>query len=282
MIYTVTFNPAIDYVVHLPGSLELDAVNRTVQEEYLFGGKGINVSSVLRALDCDNTALGFVAGPTGHWLETGLQAQGVKTDFIHLNQGVTRINVKILDEEETEVNGQGPQPDAEEIGTLMSMLDRLGEGDVLVMAGSVPKSVPDTIYAQIMKRLSGRGVLCIVDTSGSPFLHVLEEKPFLIKPNNHELGDIFGVTLTEKTRQDNARFFEGDINKVPTHAITMGIATIMKAKKILLVATGENKADAIKAMVEGEPTPEWPASVLQNHQDVVVIVDEAAASKLSR
>ena len=90
------------------------------------------------------------------------------------------------------------------------------------------------------------------------------------------------VTLTEKTRQDNARFFEGDINKVPTHAITMGIATIMKAKKILLVATGENKADAIKAMVEGEPTPEWPASVLQNHQDVVVIVDEAAASKLSR
>ena len=109
MIYTVTFNPAIDYVVHLPGSLELDAVNRTVQEEYLFGGKGINVSSVLRALDCDNTALGFVAGPTGHWLETGLEAQGVKTDFIHLNQGVTRINVKIKATEETEINGMGPQ-----------------------------------------------------------------------------------------------------------------------------------------------------------------------------
>ena len=196
MIYTVTFNPAIDYVVHLPGSLELDAVNRTVQEEYLFGGKGINVSSVLRALDCDNTALGFVAGPTGHWLETGLQAQGVKTDFIHLNQGVTRINVKIKATEETEINGMGPQIAEADMKQLYAKLDKLGEGDALVLAGSIPSCLSGDTYEKIMARLEGRGVRIVVDATRDLLVNVLKYKPFLIKPNNHELGEIFDRELT--------------------------------------------------------------------------------------
>ena len=196
MIYTVTFNPAIDYVVHLPGSLELDAVNRTVQEEYLFGGKGINVSSVLRALDCDNTALGFVAGPTGHWLETGLEAQGVKTDFIHLNQGVTRINVKIKATEETEINGMGPQIGEADMEQLYAKLDQLGSGDALVLAGSIPSCLSGDTYEKIMARLEGRGVRIVVDATRDLLVNVLKYKPFLIKPNNHELGEIFGRELT--------------------------------------------------------------------------------------
>ena len=196
MIYTVTFNPAIDYVVHLPGSLELDAVNRTVQEEYLFGGKGINVSSVLRALDCDNTALGFVAGPTGRWLEDGLRDQGVKTDFIHLNQGVTRINVKIKASEETEINGMGPQIGEADMEQLYAKLDQLGSGDALVLAGSIPSCLSGDTYEKIMARLEGRGVRLVVDATRDLLVNVLKYKPFLIKPNNHELGEIFGRELT--------------------------------------------------------------------------------------
>ncbi len=196
MIYTVTFNPAIDYVVHLPGSLELDAVNRTVQEEYLFGGKGINVSSVLRALDCDNTALGFVAGPTGRWLEDGLRDQGVKTDFIHLNQGVTRINVKIKASEETEINGMGPQIGEADMEQLYAKLDQLGSGDALVLAGSIPSCLSGDTYEKIMARLEGRGVRIVVDATRDLLVNVLKYKPFLIKPNNHELGEIFGRELT--------------------------------------------------------------------------------------
>ena len=196
MIYTVTFNPAIDYVVHLPGSLELDAVNRTVQEEYLFGGKGINVSSVLRALDCDNTALGFVAGPTGRWLEDGLRDQGVKTDFIHLNQGVTRINVKIKASEETEINGMGPQIGEADMEQLYAKLDQLGSGDALVLSGSIPSCLSGDTYEKIMARLEGRGVRIVVDATRDLLVNVLKYKPFLIKPNNHELGEIFGRVLT--------------------------------------------------------------------------------------
>lgn len=196
MIYTVTFNPAIDYVVHLPGRLELDAVNRTVQEEYLFGGKGINVSSVLRALDCDNTALGFVAGPTGRWLENGLREQGVRTDFISLAQGVTRINVKIKATEETEINGMGPRIGEADMEQLYAKLDRLGQGDALVLAGSIPSCLAGDTYEKIMARLDGRGVRIVVDATRDLLVNVLPYKPFLIKPNNHELGEIFGRELT--------------------------------------------------------------------------------------
>ena len=196
MIYTLTLNPSLDYLVEME-KLMPGKINRADSEEIFYGGKGVNVSIMLKHLNVDSIALGFTAGVTAELFENGVRSCGVTPSFLRVKNGFTRINVKILDEEETEVNGQGPQPDAEEIGTLMSMLDRLGEGDVLVMAGSVPKSVPDTIYAQIMKRLSGRGVLCIVDTSGSPFLHVLEEKPFLIKPSLRELEEIFHCPMKE-------------------------------------------------------------------------------------
>ena len=196
MIYTLTLNPSLDYLVEME-KLMPGKINRADSEEIFYGGKGVNVSIMLKHLNVDSIALGFTAGVTAELFENGVRSCGVTPSFLRVKNGFTRINVKILDEEETEVNGQGPQPDAEEIGTLMSMLDRLGEGDMLVMAGSVPKSVPDTIYAQIMKRLSGRGVLCIVDTSGSPFLHVLEEKPFLIKPSLRELEEIFHCPMKE-------------------------------------------------------------------------------------
>lgn len=196
MIYTVTFNPAIDYVVHLPGSLQLDAVNRTTQEEYQFGGKGINVSSVLNALGCENTALGFVAGPTGRWLEDGLRAQGVHTDFIHLDEGVTRINVKIKAGEETEINGLGPRIGEADMAQLTAQLDRLGPGDALVLAGSIPACLAGDTYEKILVRLEGRGVQVVVDATRDLLVNVLQYRPFLIKPNNHELGEIFGRTLS--------------------------------------------------------------------------------------
>lgn len=157
MIYTLTLNPSLDYLVEME-KLMPGKINRADSEEIFYGGKGVNVSIMLKHLNVDSIALGFTAGVTAELFENGVRSCGVTPSFLRVKNGFTRINVKILDEEETEVNGQGPQPDAEEIGTLMSMLDRLGEGDVLVMAGSVPKSVPDTIYAQIMKRLSDRGV----------------------------------------------------------------------------------------------------------------------------
>ena len=196
MIYTVTFNPAIDYVVHLPGSLQLDAVNRTTQEEYQFGGKGINVSSVLNALGCENTALGFVAGPTGRWLEDGLRAQGVHTDFIHLDEGVTRINVKIKAGEGTEINGLGPRIGEADMAQLTAQLDRLGPGDALVLAGSIPACLAGDTYEKILVRLEGRGVQVVVDATRDLLVNVLQYRPFLIKPNNHELGEIFGRVLT--------------------------------------------------------------------------------------
>ena len=196
MIYTVTFNPAIDYLVHLPGSLALGQVNRTVAEEYQFGGKGINVSSVLMALGYPSTALGFVAGPTGRWLEEGLQGQGIHTDFVHLDSGITRINVKIKAQEESEINGRGPKIGGEDMDRLYDKLDRLKAGDVLVLAGSIPTCLAGDTYQKILARLAGRGVEVVVDATRDLLVNVLEYHPFLIKPNNHELGEIFGVELS--------------------------------------------------------------------------------------
>lgn len=195
MIYTVTFNPAIDYLVHLPGSLALGQVNRTVAEEYQFGGKGINVSIVLGVLGYESTALGFVAGPTGRWLEDGLKERGIHTDFVRLKDGITRINVKIKADEESEINGIGPRIGKEDMDRLYEKLDGLKAGDVLVLAGSIPNSLAGDTYQKILARLAGRGVEVAVDATRDLLVNVLEYRPFLIKPNNHELGEIFGVEL---------------------------------------------------------------------------------------
>lgn len=213
MIYTVTFNPALDYVVRMD-ALALGQVNRTASEDVQLGGKGTNVSWVLRELGQENVALGFVAGFTGKAIEDGLAAKGVATDFIHLPAGLTRINVKLKAGEETEINGKGPDISAEALEELLCKLDALGEGDVLVLAGSIPASMPSDVYESILARLEGKKVLCAVDATRDLLVNVLKYKPFLIKPNNHELGEIFGRVLTtdeeirecaEKLQQQGAR-----------------------------------------------------------------------------
>lgn len=194
MIYTVTFNPAIDYVVHTEDVI-LGATNRSAKEEIYFGGKGINVSVVLRALGMESKALGFIAGFTGEAIEKGLAGMGIDTDFVRLAAGNSRINVKIKSREETELNGQGPDINSKAITALFEKLDRLTDGDSLILAGSIPASLPSDIYERILERLSGKKIRTAVDATKDLLLNVLKYKPFLIKPNNHELGEMFGVEL---------------------------------------------------------------------------------------
>ena len=194
MVYTVTFNPALDYVVRMDGFRSGD-INRTQSEEVQFGGKGINVSTVLRNLGIPNVALGFLAGFTGQALERGLRDSGIQTDFIWLPEGLTRINVKIKAGEETEINGRGPAIPAAALEELFGKLDRLQGGDVLDLSGSIPTSLPDDVYQKILARLDGRGILSVVDATRDLLCAVLPYRPFLIKPNNHELGEIFGAVL---------------------------------------------------------------------------------------
>ena len=205
MVYTVTFNPALDYVVRVE-DFQPGETNRTYSDEVQFGGKGINVSTVLRNLGVDNVALGFLAGFTGKGLEQGLREIGINTDFIWLERGLTRINVKIKADQETEINGQGPDISAAALDRLFAKLDQLKEGDVLVLAGSIPRSLPDDIYQRILRRLDGRGVLTAVDATRDLLCAVLPYRPFLIKPNDRELGEIFGKTLkTDVEIEDCAR-----------------------------------------------------------------------------
>ena len=195
MIYTVTFNPAIDYVVRLDAPLEVGEVNRAGGEDCVLGGKGINVSGVLAQLDCPSVALGFVAGETGAWLERGLKKQGLETDFVHLEQGMTRINVKIKAGQETELNGAGPDIPESAVRQLEEQLDALNENDILILAGSIPRSLPQDTYERLLARLQGKGVWAVVDATRDLLVNVLQYRPFLIKPNNHELGEIVGREL---------------------------------------------------------------------------------------
>lgn len=194
MIYTVTFNPAIDYVIRVGDGLHPGTINRTTAEDFQFGGKGVNVSGVLKTLGLDSVALGFVAGFTGCALEEGLQAQGLATDLIHVQQGMTRINVKIKGEEETEINGMGPRITPKDMESLYERLDMLCSGDTLVLSGSIPGCLPQDTYEQIMARLQKKDLRIVVDATKDLLVNVLKYRPFLIKPNNHELGEIFGTT----------------------------------------------------------------------------------------
>ena len=204
MIYTVTFNPAIDYLVFMD-QLQIGATNRTASEEYFFGGKGINVSTILSTLGVENTALGFVSGWTGKALVEGLQEKGIRTDFIELDpaHGITRVNVKIKGDtdpetgrrEETEINGQGPHITEEAVESLFEKIDALTADDILVISGSVPKTMPEDTYEQILARLTegdGTRLPVVVDATGDLLLKVLPYNPFLIKPNNDELGEMLG------------------------------------------------------------------------------------------
>ena len=194
MIYTVTFNPAVDYVMHT-GKMKTGLVNRSSREEIYFGGKGINVSLVLKELQIESVALGFVAGFTGDAIEKGVYEKGIKTDFVHLEKGFSRINVKIKSDEETELNGQGPDIPVEKIAELFKKLDLLCDGDMLVLAGSIPNTLPDDMYEKILAHLENKDVKVVVDSSGKLLLKVLSYRAFLVKPNDIELGEMFGVKL---------------------------------------------------------------------------------------
>lgn len=205
MIYTVTFNPSLDYVVQTD-KLVPGCVNRTTEEHVYPGGKGNNVSVILSNLGHKSKALGFKAGFTGEQMERMLERYGCYTDFIPLEKGLTRINVKVKAKEETEINGQGPAITDEAIDELFGRLDALKKDDVLILAGSIPNTLPEDIYEKIMERQQGKGVRIIVDATKDLLVNVLKYRPFLIKPNNHELGEIFGKEL--KTDEEIVEYAE--------------------------------------------------------------------------
>ena len=197
MIYTVTFNPSLDYIVSVE-DFKTGTTNRTSSELILPGGKGLNVSMVLGNLGLENTALGFAAGFTGAEIVRRVEEMGVKADFIPVPGGISRINLKLKSIEGTEINGCGPVIGKDALEQLLEKLAVLGEGDVLVLAGSIPRSVPEDIYGEILRRLSGKAVMTVVDAERELLVKVLEYHPFLVKPNNHELGEIFGVELADR------------------------------------------------------------------------------------
>ena len=194
MIYTITLNPALDYVMNTE-TINTSDINRTISEEIYYGGKGINVSTVLSRLGYESTSLGFIAGFTGSELERMMKADGLLTDFTRIENGRTRINVKVKCGVEIDINANGPDIPSEKLDELINKLNSLNSGDYLVLAGSVPNSVPSDIYANILKLLSGKDVKIIVDSTGEQLLKTLEYKPFLVKPNHHELGELFDKEL---------------------------------------------------------------------------------------
>ena len=202
MIYTLTLNPSLDYILQVPDYTE-GGINRTAGETLRPGGKGINVSLVLNNLGLPTTALGFAAGFTGEMLMRMLDSQGVRSDWIPLPQGFTRINVKIKADKETDINGQGPWIDQTAMAQLYEKLEILNDGDTLVLAGSVPCGIPDTLYQDILSFLQKKDILTVVDATGSLLTNTLSLHPFLIKPNLMELEEIFGETL--KTKEDICR-----------------------------------------------------------------------------
>jgi 1-phosphofructokinase len=210
MIYTVTFNPAIDYLVYVP-ELKVGSIIRSEKEKVFCGGKGINVSLVLRELGIKSTAMGFIAGFTGSAIEQAIGGDEISTDFVHLNDGLTRINVKIRSGYETDINGQGPAISENDIKLLFDKLKRLKQGDTLVLAGSIPNTLPSDIYEKIMELLSETGVRFVVDATKDLLLNSLKYLPFLIKPNNDELGEIFGVKIDTP---EDAILYAGKLRKM--------------------------------------------------------------------
>lgn len=197
MIYTVTFNPSLDYIASVE-HFQAGAVNRTTKEVMFPGGKGINVSIVLKNLGVESCALGFLAGFTGEEIRRRFTEQGCMEEMIMLKDGYSRINVKLRSDEESEINGQGPEISEEAVNELYRKLDELKEGDILVLAGSIPSSMHDTAYSDIMERLKERKIRVAVDATKDLLVNVLKYHPFLIKPNHHELGEIFGRELTTR------------------------------------------------------------------------------------
>lgn len=216
MIYTVTLNPSIDYIVHLD-RLDTGITNRTTSEEYYCGGKGINVSCVLAELDLDSTAFGFIAGFTGDAIEKGIRNDKIVTDFIRLENGNSRINIKIKADEETEINCQGPYINSNELERLLNKIDRITSGDTIVIAGNIPNTMPDDVYEKILERIKDKDVRIIVDATKALLLNSLKYKPFLIKPNRQELSEIFEAEIKS----------EDDIKKYAKKLQAMGAKNVL-------------------------------------------------------
>lgn len=232
MIYTVTFNPAIDYVVHAD-AMQVGMVNRAHGEEIYYGGKGINVSIVLKELGVTSRALGFVAGFTGEAIEKGVQEKGITTDFVHLKEGFSRINVKIKSGAETELNGQGPAIGEAAVAELFRKLDALQDGDTIVLAGSIPSTMPSDTYEKILAHLSGKQIRTVVDATKDLLKNVLKYKPFLIKPNNYELEELFGVTLHSKAE---VAVYAGKLQEMGARNVLVSMA---EEGAVLLDETGK-------------------------------------------
>ena len=264
MIFTVTLNPSIDYVVRLD-KLTNGITNRTTSEEYYFGGKGINVSCVLAELGLDSTAYGFVAGFTGEAIEKGIRNDRIITDFIKLKHGISRINIKIKAGEETEINCQGPHIDDSELERLLQKIDRIASGDTLVIAGSIPNTMPDDVYERMLERISRKDVKIVVDATNQLLVNSLKYKPFLIKPNRQELSEIFG---TEVKTEDDIEKYAKELQKMGAKNVLISLggegamlidengekhkAGVLKEKVINTVGSGDSMVAGFVAGYEKE------------------------------
>ena len=264
MIYTVTLNPSIDYIVRLD-KLVSGITNRTTSEEYYFGGKGINVSCVLAELDVDSTAYGFVAGFTGEAIEKGIRHDRIITDFIKLPHGISRINVKIKAGEETEINCQGPHIDDRELERLLQKIDRIANGDTLILAGSIPNTMPDDIYEKMLERIRRKNVMIVVDATKKLLVNSLKYKPFLIKPNRQELSEIFD---TEVKTEEDIEHYAKELQKMGARNVLVSLggegamlidengekhkAGVLKEKVINTVGSGDSMVAGFVAGYEKE------------------------------
>ena len=258
MIYTLTLNPAIDYVADC-GEIAMGAVNRLNSSEISFGGKGINVSLILRQLEISSTAMGFIAGFTGEAIEKGIAEKGIDTDFIRLESGFSRINVKLRNgfSTETELNGNGPEIPQNKVDELFGRLDKIDDGGTIVLAGSIPSSLSDDIYEKILAHLNGRKIRAVVDASGALLLNVLKYKPFLVKPNNIELGSLFNTTIdtAEKAAEYAMKLKEKGAVNVLVSMGEKGSVLIDESDRILVSkafsGTVKNTVGAGDSMVAG-------------------------------
>ena len=251
MIYTVTFNPALDYIVFLD-DMKLGDINRATRESIFYGGKGINVSTILNTLGLETTALGFVAGFTGKAIEEGLASLGIHTDFIHLPEGNSRINVKVKHGDETEINGQGPVITDEAIEALFAKLDTLTEDDILVLAGSIPNTLPEDIYEKILARLEEKRIRIAVDATKDLLLNVLKYHPFLIKPNNHELGEMFHTVCKTK---DDIEHYAKELQKMGARNVLISMAgdgAILITEEGETIQMGTPKGKVINSVGAGD------------------------------
>ena len=243
MIYTITLNPSIDYIVRLD-KLTTGITNRTTSEEYYYGGKGINVSLVLAELDLDSTAYGFVAGFTGKAIENGIRNDHIITDFIKLKDGISRINIKIKAGEETEINGQGPHITEMELERLLQKIDRIQGGDTLVLAGSIPNTMPDDVYERMMERIARKKVRFVVDATKKLLVNSLKYKPFLIKPNRQELSEIFDVEV--KTEDDIVKYAK-ELEKMGAQNVLISLGG--EGAMLIDENGGKHKAGVLKEKV---------------------------------